>query len=197
MSSTPNERPSGFAVSWLPLAQLHAAGWNANRVDDATLKKIRRSIELFDVLENSVVRPCHCESIWETHYEVISGNHRLAIYQQLEITPVPCVIRELDDGMARILADTLNRTRGHNDREAYEELVRVAAGMHSADTVASLMMETEKTLAMILHDQARQTPPAHWRGIHQVVVEVAGPDEQQALYERLSGEGFSCKLLTM
>lgn len=197
MSSNPDQRPSGFNVSWLPLAELHAATWNANRVADATLKKIRRSIELFDVLENSVVRPCRCDTIYETHYEVISGNHRLAIYQELEITPVPCVIRDLDDGMARILADTLNRTRGHNDREAYEELVRVATSLTSADTVTSLMMETDKTLAMILHDEARQTPPANWQNIHQVVVEVAGPDEQKALYEKLSGEGYSCKLLTM
>lgn len=187
----------GFDITFIPTEQIHPAAWNANRVDPATLKKIRHSIQTFNIVENNIVRPCRCDQLWETHYETISGNHRLQLYHDLHITTIPCIIRDLDDGMARILADLLNRTRGKNDRAAYEELIRQAAALTSQDTITSLLLETDKSLQTILTDQARHDPPAHWQNLHQVIIDCASPEQQEQLYNELNARGLTCKILTM
>jgi hypothetical protein len=103
-------------VQLISLARLRAAPWNANRVSGATLAKIRRSIEEFGLVENLVARP-HPDKT--DVLEVISGNHRLEILRELGHSEAPVVIVELDDALARILAQTLNRTRGKDDPLAY------------------------------------------------------------------------------
>jgi len=112
-----------FRVRQIPLAQLRPAEWNANVVPPATLKKIRASIEDFGVVENLVVRPHPSE---DGCFEVVSGNHRLALYQEMGFDKAPCVVVELDDARARILAQTLNRTRGEDDPEKKARLLEQA-----------------------------------------------------------------------
>ena len=79
------------------LARLRAAPWNANRVPAAILRKIRRSIEEFGVVENLVARPHPTEP---DVFEVISGNHRLELLRELGVASAPVVVVELDDGHA-------------------------------------------------------------------------------------------------
>jgi ParB-like chromosome segregation protein Spo0J len=45
------------------LGDLHPAPWNANRMTDATRRKVRASIETFGVVENLVARPRWCDVI--------------------------------------------------------------------------------------------------------------------------------------
>jgi ParB-like chromosome segregation protein Spo0J len=56
------------------IERLVEAEWNANRVSPDRLKKIRRSLEQFGLVENLVARP-HPEQ--PDCFEVLSGNHRL------------------------------------------------------------------------------------------------------------------------
>lgn len=104
----------------LDTRSLMPAVWNANHVPRTTMEKIRNSFRTFGILENSVVRP-HPE--FEGKYEVLSGNHRLQIYKQLRVKKVPCRIVHLDDAMSRVLAQTLNRTRGADDPEKLAALM--------------------------------------------------------------------------
>jgi hypothetical protein len=96
----------------LDIRTLMPALWNANHVTREVMAKIRASIREYGIVENLVVRP-HPE--FEGKYEVLSGNHRLQIFKQLRVKLAPCHIVELDDVMARLLAQTLNRTRGKDD----------------------------------------------------------------------------------
>ena len=66
----------------LPVALLRSSPWNANRVPPKILAKIRRSLEEFGFIENLVVRPHPTE---EGAYEVLSGNHRLQILEELGV----------------------------------------------------------------------------------------------------------------
>jgi DNA modification methylase len=134
-----------LTVEQIPIEELHNASWNANRVPEDVLAKVRRSITDFGVVENLVARERP-----EGGYEVISGNHRLGIYREMGITKAPVHVVDVDDAHARILAQTLNRTRGQDDAEAYAQLLTdVLAEMDIADVLAYLP-ESEKSLTQAL-----------------------------------------------
>ena len=127
----------------LPLACLRAASWNPNRVPAALLEKIRRSIVDFGIVENLVVRPLPGE---RGCYEVISGNQRLTLYRQLGLQTAPCHVVSLDDEHARLLAQTLNRTRGSDDPEAYARLLDELLRTLSPDEVVAYLPESEHSI---------------------------------------------------
>ena len=138
-------QPAPLKVKQIPIDQLHNAPWNANRVPEDVLAKVRRSITEFGVVENLVARARP-----DGGYEVISGNHRLGIYREIGVTKAPVHVVDVDDAHARILAQTLNRTRGQDDAEAYAQLLTdVLADMDMAEVLAYLP-ESEKSLTQAL-----------------------------------------------
>ena len=152
--ATARTAPGPLRIREIPLGRLHDAPWNANRVSDQTLGKIRRSIRQFGVVENLVVRPLERRG----HYEVISGNHRLRLYEEEGLDTAPCHVAELDDAQARLLAQTLNRTRGKDDPEAYAELLReILAELAPAD-ITALLPETEQLIARLVGDAGGADP---------------------------------------
>ena len=110
-------------------------------MSDAELGKLKASIAMFDVVENMVVRP-----IAENNYEVLSGNQRLEVLREMGLETVPCVVVNLNDAEARLLAQTLNRLRGNDDLGLKAELVRtILADLPEAE-VLKILPETADSL---------------------------------------------------
>jgi DNA modification methylase len=138
-----------YPARQIPLDRLSEARWNANRVPASLMAKLRRSIEQFGVVENLVARP-HPEQ--PNCFEVLSGNHRLRLLADLGYESAPVVVVELDDARARLLAQTLNRTRGSDDPQAYALLLeRVLADLEISE-VTGLLPESEATIAAVLRE---------------------------------------------
>jgi len=133
-------KPAALHVKQVPVSELHPAPWNANRVSDETLAKVRRSLDEFGIVENLVARPRP-----EGGYEVISGNHRLGLLTEMGMAKVPVHVLDVDDSKARILAQTLNRTRGQDDAEAYAALLTDVLAEMDMDEVLAFLPESEKT----------------------------------------------------
>ena len=110
-------------------------------MSDAELAKLKASIAMFGVVENMVVRP-----IAENNYEVLSGNQRLEVLREMGLETVPCVVVNLNDAEARLLAQTLNRLRGNDDLGLKAELVRtILADLPEAE-VLKVLPETADSL---------------------------------------------------
>src|SRR5581483_4905921 len=138
-----------YSAKLLALDLLREASWNANRVPAGRMAKLRRSLQQFGVVENLVARPHPKEP---GVFEVLSGNHRLRLLAELGHSEAPVVVVELDDARARLLAQTLNRTRGGDDPTAYAALLeRVLAELDVAE-VTGLLPETEVTIAQVLRE---------------------------------------------
>jgi DNA modification methylase len=154
-----------FPARELPLELLDEAPWNANRVSDRVLERIRRSLSEFGVVENLVARPHPVEP---KRFEVVSGNHRLRLLRELGYATAPVVLVKLDDAEARLLAQTLNRTRGTDDPRAYARLLEEALERFTPAHVAAFLPESEATIERLLRryrtdepEQAHElTPPA-------------------------------------
>jgi ParB family chromosome partitioning protein len=82
----------------LPLGILREAAWNPNQLDEKTLEKLKQSINRFGLVENLVVRSK------DGYFEVLSGNQRLKVMVELKIQTVPCIVLELNDSEAKLLA---------------------------------------------------------------------------------------------
>src|SRR5712691_1964709 len=148
MSTTPS-RGSAPTPRPIPLDRLVEAEWNANRVPAKLLAKIRRSLTEFGIVENLVARP-HPQRAGL--FEVISGNHRLRLLRELGIETVPVVVVELDDARARLLAQTLNRTRGSDDPQAYAYLLEEVLAELDVGRVTGLLPESEATIEAVLRE---------------------------------------------
>ena len=132
----------------ISLELLRGAEWNANVVPRTTLDKVRRSIEEFGFVENLVARP-HPEEAGV--FEVLSGNHRLEILLEMGVGEAPVVVLDLGDADARILAQTLNRTRGRTDNPtAYAGMLETVLAEVGIKRALDFLPETEASIEKAL-----------------------------------------------
>ena len=127
--------------------------------------------------------------------ELIDGHLRAETTPDVE---VPVLILDLDDAeAAKLLAllDPLAAMAETND-EALAELV---ANVETENAAVQALLERmihdpELPVEDIVDEGSREVnvPEAY-----QVVVECRDEADQQVVYERLSGEGYKCKLLTL
>ena len=128
-------------VTDIPISKLTEAAWNPNRMDEAMLSKLRQSITRFGLVGNLVVRP-----VSEEHFEVLSGNQRLQALREMGYSQVPCVVVELDDAEARLLAQALNRIEGQDDLGLKAELVKEVLKTLPQSEVLSILPESTDSL---------------------------------------------------
>ena len=127
----------------LPLDQLRVAEWNPNSMSDELLAKLRESIVRFGVVENLVVRRI------QGGYEVLNGNQRLTVYRDLGLSSAPCVVLDLDDASARLLAQALNRLQGEDDLGLRAELIRDVLKSIPPEEVLAVLPETASSLGAL------------------------------------------------
>ena len=125
----------------ITLTKLRLAPWNPNQMDERMMERLRESISKYGLVEPLVVR-----KIDEEQYEVLSGNQRLKVLEDLDFKWVPCVIVELDDARAMLLAQALNGLRGEDDLALKGALLKEILSSVSEDEVLSLLPETTESL---------------------------------------------------
>lgn len=128
----------------IPVSELRPAPWNPNVMDRAMAARLNASIDRFGFVENLVVRPIGNGAYGA--YEVLSGNQRLNAVRDLQFTEAPCVIVDLDDADAMLLAQALNQIEGEDDQGRRAELIRTVLASLSQDEVIAILPETVESL---------------------------------------------------
>ncbi|MFC1953991.1 ParB/RepB/Spo0J family partition protein [Chloroflexota bacterium] len=125
----------------LSIEKLKEAPWNPNQMDEVTFKRLIESINRYDLVEPLVVRP----SV-DSQYEVLSGNQRLKAITSMGLKKVPCVVVNLNDAEAMLLAQALNNLRGEDDQALKGNLIKAVLATIPEDKVLSLLPETKESL---------------------------------------------------
>ena len=110
-------------------------------MDEPMVDRLSESIDRYGMIQNLVVR-----RTGEGTYEVLSGNHRLRTMREKGATTAPCVIVELDDSRAKLLAQALNRVQGEDDLGLKGEMVREVLETIPQSEVLSLLPESAASL---------------------------------------------------
>jgi len=125
----------------ISITDLRPASWNPNQMDETMMECLRESISRYGLVEPLVVRPLD-----DSFYEVLSGNQRLRILEDLDFKSVPCVIVELDNSRAMLLAQALNGIRGEDDQALKGALLKEILSSVPEDEILSLLPETTESL---------------------------------------------------
>ena len=120
----------------LSIELLREASWNVNQADEATLQRLRSSIRQFGFVQNLVVRRLG------DVYEVLSGNQRLKLLREFNVSKVPCVIVNLDNAHARLFAQALNHIHGDDDLGLRAELIREVLKTIPEQEVLAILPDT-------------------------------------------------------
>ena len=121
----------------ISITDLRPALWNPNQMDERMMERLQESISWYGLVEPLVVRPFE-----DSLYEVLSGNQRLRVLEYLDFKSVPCVIVELDDARAMLLAQALNGLRGEDDLALKGALLKEILESVPESEVLSLLPET-------------------------------------------------------
>lgn len=105
------------------------------------LQRLKESVRRYGIVQPLVVRLIGPDS-----YEVLSGNQRLQVLKESGWTAVPCVVVDLGDGHARLLAQALNRIRGEDDLGLRAQLLQEVLVSLPAEEVLAILPETPGSL---------------------------------------------------
>lgn len=125
----------------LPMIELREASWNSNRMDPVMMARLKESVLRYGLVQPLVVRP-----IGERAYEVLSGNQKLGLLRRDGQTTAPCIVVELDDARARLLAQALNHIRGEDDLGLRAEVIRGLLDVLPEQEVLAVLPESAESL---------------------------------------------------
>lgn len=95
----------GFVL--IPTSNLVKAEWNYKYDDEVIKEKLKENIRRNGLIENLIVR-----EIAKDKFEVVNGNHRLDVIQELSIDEVMCYnLGKVPDHVAKRIAIETNETK--------------------------------------------------------------------------------------
>lgn len=145
--------PQAARLEEVELHRIVASPFNPRtRFDEEALAELAASIDEQGVLEPIIVRPI---SLKAEVLEIVAGERRFRAAKLAKLETIPCLIRDLDDTQARIIAVTENKQRSDLDPldEARGYQILKEGGMAQseiADRLGVSAGEVSKSLALLL-----------------------------------------------
>lgn len=144
-------------TKWVPIDALVPHPENPNRVPEAALKKLANNIRESGRYPPLIVRDLSASESYAgllDRYQVLDGEHRLKILQELGESMVHVDVWEgVNDAHARVLLLTLNRLSGRDDQAKRSKILRELLRLDDADAWSEMLPETAEELSMVVPAQ--------------------------------------------
>lgn len=190
-NSTPtSERKAARSIVMLPVSEVRPYEKNPRKNADA-VKYVRASIEKFGFKQPIVI---------DSNRVIISGHTRLEAAKSLGMDEVPCIVADdLTEAQAKALRLADNKVAEFSEWEMnllggelgeLAEISDIDMGDFGFDLtdLDNIGMDDEG-------DNAEKG--VNLSDTYQIIVECESETEQQEIFEKLSGEGYRCRLSTL
>ena len=183
------ERKTARAIIMLPVSEVRPYEKNPRKNAEA-VKYVKASIEKFGFKQPIIV---------DSNRVIIAGHTRLEAAKSLGMAEVPCIVADdLTDAQVKALRLADNKVAEFSEWEMNllgEELGELAE-------ISDIDMGDfgfDDNLYKIGDEEENETEE---KGVNlsetfQVIVECENEIEQQGIFEKLSGEGYKCRLSTL
>jgi ParB-like chromosome segregation protein Spo0J len=125
--------------------------------------------------------------------ELIDGHLRAELTPDME---VPVLVLDLDDQESAKLLALLDPLAGLAEPNE-EVLQQLLAEVHTQNQALQAVLDSMSGGSALVPEESEMPPDVPIPETFQVVVECRDEDDQRQLYERLSQEGYTCRLLTL
>jgi ParB-like chromosome segregation protein Spo0J len=173
------------AAETVKLSELKTDGENPNKMSKEQLERLKASIKKWGFI---------VPIITNKDLLIADGEQRYTAAQALGMTEVSVIRLPVEDVDRRLLRQVLNKLKGKHEKELdqaeYERIIQAGKEddlkyllMLSDDKLESLLGEDEKSVSF---DES-----------FEIVVECEDEQHQEAVFNKLTSEGYKCRVLTL
>lgn len=182
------ERKAARSIIMLPVPEVRPYEKNPRKNAEA-VKYVKASIEKFGFKQPIIV---------DSNRVIIAGHTRLEAAKSLGMAEVPCIVADdLTDAQVKALRLADNKVAEFSEWEMNllgEELGELAEisdiDMGDFGFDDNLEMDDEE-------ENGTEEKGVNLSETFQIIVECENENEQQEIFEKLSGEGYKCRLSTL
>lgn len=189
-NSTPtSERKAARSIVMLPVSEVRPYEKNPRKNAEA-VKYVRASVEKFGFKQPIIV---------DSNRVIIAGHTRLEAAKSLGMDEVPCIVADdLTEAQAKALRLADNKVAEFSEWEMnllggeLGELAEI-----SDIDMGDFGFDLSDLDNIGLDDEENAEKGVNLSDTYQIIVECESETEQQEFFEKLSGEGYRCRLSTL
>jgi ParB-like chromosome segregation protein Spo0J len=174
------------SIETVDISDLQPNPENPRKISAEGMRRLKKKLERFGNLGDLVARRLPDGSL-----RIVSGHQRSKALMEMGIKTASCRVIECSDQDERALMVALNGHDGEWEKSALDTLVEQMSA--DGEDLATLGIGDPKAI----DDLASSAKSVDVKPIYEVVVQCAGEDEQREVYERLTEEGLTCRVLTI
>ena len=172
------------AAETVKISDIKTDGQNPNKMSKDQLERLKTSIKKWGFI---------VPIITNKDLLIADGEQRYTAAKALGMTEVLIIRLPVEDVDRRLLRQVLNKLRGRHepelDRAEYERIIEAG----KEEELKYLVMVSNEKLKNLLSEEKGITLAATF----EVVLECEDEVHQQAIFNKLVGEGYKCRLLTL
>ncbi len=172
------------AAETVKISDVKTDGQNPNKMSKDQLERLKTSIKKWGFI---------VPIITNKDLLIADGEQRYTAAKALGMAEVSVIRLPVEDVDRRLLRQVLNKLRGKHDpeldRAEYERIIEAG----KEEELKYLVMVSDEKLKNLLSEEKGITLAATF----EVVLECEDEVHQQAIFNKLTGEGYKCRLLTL
>jgi ParB-like chromosome segregation protein Spo0J len=167
------------------LADLQFDGCNPNRLSREGMERLKSSIRKWGDIVPIVTN---------RDLLVADGEQRAVAMKELGMTECSVIRLPVEDVDRRLLRQVLNKLRGEHVKELDTEEFRIIVDAGAEEDLKYLLGLSDEKLQTYFDGDVEEV---EYHESFEVVVSCKDEAEQEAVYNKLKDEGYSCRVLTL
>jgi ParB-like chromosome segregation protein Spo0J len=173
------------AAETVKLNELKTDGQNPNKMSKEQLERLKTSIKKWGFI---------VPIITNKDLLIADGEQRYTAAQALGMTEVSVIRLPVEDVDRRLLRQVLNKLKGKHEKDLDQaEYERIIQAGKEEDLKYLLMLSDEKLESLLSGEEKGVSFDESF----EVVVECEDEQHQEAVFNKLTGEGYKCRVLTL